>query len=690
MSQKLETFAPKLRRGHVIPQGPRIVFETEDPYNQITLPVALADLILLCSGQFTVREIVEKIYKRQGSVPFRSVLGALYRLHQGGFFENGHELEFSLHLQSWMAPTKRLNRWAWRFGRRIEASGRHVKAYYGLTLVILLLSVVGLQYFPDRPLDLFFNLPEGQIEGYGSLALLVGTSLLQSVRFAVCGVQLLLLTGKAYNVALRLSPWGIHLHVGDEANQLIENRLYTSMFFVSQIALPWFVVALTAPLVTVGSLNGLVLGAILISFWELNPFVNGEGRKFARALFFHNRGEGAGWHFDGGTLVDSLNPATQKRERDFARLCSVWGLAWLAVCGWSLAQSALTIIPRLSDALSGHYGFVGPITALAIWLGALYFVTQALVETIGVNIIKLNLSKLLNRLKSSRRAPSKPRDTASVVAQIEGLPLFSHFHEEFLIKITARSKLRSLPRGAKILSFGEAAQDLFVLLEGEVRVTRPGVESGPAAATNLAAGSVFGEAALVDQSPRQADVVAHTAATLLQVPVAAIREVALESGSVRQLEVFRNAILVNQYFASSQVFRNLSLASIDYLSSRGSLEQYVPGQDIFLQGDVGDGFYLLLRGSVRILVFGREMKRLEQGSFFGEIALIANIPRTGTVQCEEAVVCFKIRADAFWEVLLRHLDLGVFIETVSETRLREDMRAMAELAEKNEREGRAA
>ena len=57
--------------------------------------MALADLILLCSGQFTVRQIVEKIYRKQGAVPFKWILSAMHSLHQGGFFENVDELTLS-------------------------------------------------------------------------------------------------------------------------------------------------------------------------------------------------------------------------------------------------------------------------------------------------------------------------------------------------------------------------------------------------------------------------------------------------------------------------------------------------------------------------------------------------------------------------------------------------------------------
>src|SRR6185312_16418545 len=104
MNSNLENFCPRLRAGRVIPQGSHIIFETDSPYNQIILPMPLADLILLCGGQFSIRQIIEKIYRKQGAVPFKSILRAIHALHQGGFFENGEELILNSHLQSWMEP----------------------------------------------------------------------------------------------------------------------------------------------------------------------------------------------------------------------------------------------------------------------------------------------------------------------------------------------------------------------------------------------------------------------------------------------------------------------------------------------------------------------------------------------------------------------------------------------------------
>jgi CRP-like cAMP-binding protein len=61
------------------------------------------------------------------------------------------------------------------------------------------------------------------------------------------------------------------------------------------------------------------------------------------------------------------------------------------------------------------------------------------------------------------------------------------------------------------------------------------------------------------------------------------------------------------------------------------------------EGDPGDSAFLIARGSVRILVVGGhgrplEIRRLDEGDFFGELAALSGRPRTATVvavdECE--------------------------------------------------------
>jgi CRP/FNR family transcriptional regulator, cyclic AMP receptor protein len=55
------------------------------------------------------------------------------------------------------------------------------------------------------------------------------------------------------------------------------------------------------------------------------------------------------------------------------------------------------------------------------------------------------------------------------------------------------------------------------------------------------------------------------------------------------------------------------------------------GKVLMRQGAPGREFFVLLEGTVEVVRDGKRITTLGEGDFFGELALISNIPRTATV-----------------------------------------------------------
>jgi CRP-like cAMP-binding protein len=104
------------------------------------------------------------------------------------------------------------------------------------------------------------------------------------------------------------------------------------------------------------------------------------------------------------------------------------------------------------------------------------------------------------------------------------------------------------------------------------------------------------------------------------------------------------------------VFPGLTRQEIMEIMTRMVRECYKPGDVVIRQGDVAERFYVLLEGEAVVTARGdsgeeRELSRMEPGDFFGEIGLLARLPRTANVTAVTACTALAMDHETFADLV---------------------------------------
>ncbi len=120
------------------------------------------------------------------------------------------------------------------------------------------------------------------------------------------------------------------------------------------------------------------------------------------------------------------------------------------------------------------------------------------------------------------------------------------------------------------------------------------------------------------------------------------------------------------------LLQHLDAGQLEAVSRRLLSESYPRDRVVFEQGDSGDRFYLVARGAVEVKLAEAESRvrtvRMREGDYFGELALLDNAPRSGTVRTIAPTLFLTLDRRHFQELLAGEPQLRAAIE--HEARLR--------------------
>ena len=215
------------------------------------------------------------------------------------------------------------------------------------------------------------------------------------------------------------------------------------------------------------------------------------------------------------------------------------------------------------------------------------------------------------------------------------------------------ARLFSLTPGDVLMRAGERSTSLFLVLQGRVQMLLPGTPA-PTRVAEIGEGDVLGEIQAVTGLAAEADAVAATACTVLELSRDLLHAIGERFGvfdaRLAQLATRRLRTLIFRRTVAA-LAQGMDAALLDELVSGATEVVLERGACLMRQGDVADAWYVLTSGRLSVTTASaggqRRSADLLPGASVGEIGLIARATRSATVTAERDASLVRLSSDDF-------------------------------------------
>lgn len=219
--------------------------------------------------------------------------------------------------------------------------------------------------------------------------------------------------------------------------------------------------------------------------------------------------------------------------------------------------------------------------------------------------------------------------------------LFTNLDEEALRSVLAHLEEKKVPAGTAVIKQGDEGDFFYIVESGSLEFQINGEKVGEAGP-----GSSFGELALMYNAPRAATVKANTDAVLWALDRLTFRSISLGN-------VFNKRKQHGEFLKEVPILKGLNTNELSKLADAMNVEVYEPGQSVITEGAVGEQFYIIESGEAEVYTKKNEGKvaDLTKGGYFGEVALINDLPRQATVTANTKLRVLTLDKGAFQRLL---------------------------------------
>jgi CRP-like cAMP-binding protein len=314
----------------------------------------------------------------------------------------------------------------------------------------------------------------------------------------------------------------------------------------------------------------------------------------------------------------------------------------------------------------------GPLVT-RLWDGGTY--TRILLIALAVVVIGPVVRGLISLVRSiGRRVRAvarrirfrlETRWRVEAAELIDALPIFEDVPVDVLNELAGRVRLRTLATNQPVFRQGDRPTAFYVVRNGILEVVEEDPESGDEhQIRTLVRGESFGELALLMDSPRAATIRAVEEAEVFEIDQGTFDRLLADTIHVPDFEPTLQQLAE---LRQQPCFAHLGTDQLVELRRRGEWMVVGAGRSVVEQGEEGDSFYAVASGRFDIVTDGELKQTIGPGAYFGEIALLLDVPRTASVIARTPARVFRLDRVGFDRILAGSFRRGTLDPTLPVT-----------------------
>ncbi|MEE3235029.1 MAG: cyclic nucleotide-binding and patatin-like phospholipase domain-containing protein [Candidatus Latescibacterota bacterium] len=264
---------------------------------------------------------------------------------------------------------------------------------------------------------------------------------------------------------------------------------------------------------------------------------------------------------------------------------------------------------------------------------------------------------------------------------IRSTSLFGSLPDSCLDHLSQTGEWKTYEAGETVFRLGDPSDSMYVVAEGELDVFISEETDGEIPVNTIGPKDVVGEIQLLTGGERLATVRSRQNSRLIRVRKDAFEKIAeAELDFAQKLnEIILERIKRNQLTSIlPKIFGSLEPSQVERLESLADWVQLPQGDVLFQEGDEGDSFYVLVSGLLGISVKDPNgdsilINRIKYGEVVGEMALLSEEPRSGTIHAVRDAELVRYHKDEFFRFLEQYPKLLLQITRLIVARLRQSM-----------------